>query len=86
MINVVELIVGNEFMDVNQLKSTFLHGIQEYLSPLGYNVTHVDESEWYSYEKKILVDTNAPKPLICTAVDAQNKKQKDAFGVLVEVS
>jgi|GEM_PF-4656759 len=83
MINVVELIVENEFMDVNQLKSTYLHGIEEYLYPLGYNVTHVDKSEWYSFEQKILVDTNAPEPLISTAIDAQNKKQKDAFGVLV---
>lgn len=84
MINVVELMVDNEFMDVNQLKHTYLHGISEYLSSFGYNVTHVDKSEWYSFEQKLLVDTNAPEPLISTAVDVQNKKLKDAYGVLVQ--
>jgi hypothetical protein len=83
MINVVELMVENEFMDVNQLKSTYLHGMSEYLSDFGYAVTHVDKSEWYSYERKLLVDTNAPEPYISKAVDAQNKKLKDAYGVLV---
>jgi hypothetical protein len=84
MINVVELMVGNEFMDVDQLKSVYLHGIREYLSGLGYAVTHVDNSEWYSYEQKLLVDTNAPEPYISKAVDAQNKKLKNAYGVLVQ--
>jgi hypothetical protein len=84
MINVVELMVGNEFMDVNQLKSTYLHGIKEYLSTMGYAVSHVDKSEWYSYEQKLLVDTNAPEPYISKAVDAQNKKLKNAYGVLVQ--
>lgn len=83
MINVVELIVDNEFMDVNKLKTSYVHGIEEYLSGLGYNVTPVDKSEWYSYERKILVDTNAPEPLISNAIDKQNKKVKDAYGVLV---
>jgi hypothetical protein len=84
MINVVELMVRNEFMDVDQLKSTYLHGIREYLSGLGYAVTHVDNSEWYSYEQKLLVDTNAPEPYISKAIDVQNKKQKNAYGVLVQ--
>jgi hypothetical protein len=83
MINVVELMVDKEFLDVDKLKSAYLHGIREFLSPLGYNVTHVDKSEWYSYEQKLLVDTNAPEPLIDTAVAVQNKKVKDAYGVLV---
>lgn len=84
MINVVELIVDNEFMDVGQLKSMYLHGIREYLTGRGYDVSHVDESEWYSYEQKLLVDTDAPEPFISQAVDAQNKKLKNAYGVLVE--
>ena len=83
MINVVELMVDNEFMDVDKLKSTYLHGISEYLSSLGYKVSHIDLSEWYSFEQKLLVDTNAPEPLISTAVAAENKKQKNAYGVLV---
>lgn len=83
MINVVELMVDNEFMDVSQLKSAFLHGIREYLSAFGYDVSHVDRSEWYSFERKLLVDTNAPEPYITKAVDALNKKQKNAYGVLV---
>ena len=84
MINVVELMVDNEFMDVNQLKTTYLHGISEYLSGFGYAVAHVDNSEWYSYEQKLLVDTNAPEPYICKAVDALNKKLKNAYGVVVQ--
>ncbi len=83
MINVVELMVENEFMDVNQLKSAYLHGIREFLASFGYDVTHVDKSEWYSYEQKLLVDTNAPEPYISKAVDTLNKKLKDAYGVLV---
>ena len=70
-------------MDVNQLKTAYLHGIKEYLSDFGYKATHVDKSEWYSYEQKLLVDTNAPGAVINTAVEKQNKKQKDAYGVLV---
>jgi hypothetical protein len=84
MINVVELMVDNEFMDVDQLKSTYMDGIKKYLSGFGYAVTHVDKSEWYSFERKLLVDTNAPKPYISKAVDAQNKKVKNAYGVLVQ--
>ncbi len=84
MINVVELMVENEFMDVDQLKSAYLHGIREYLSTLGYAVAHVDKSEWYSYEQKLLVDTNAPEPYISKAVDALNKKLKNAYGVVVQ--
>ncbi len=84
MINVVELMVDNEFMDVGQLKSTYLHGIREYLSGLGYAVADVDKSEWYSYEQKLLVDTNAPEPYISKAVDSLNKKLKNAYGVVVQ--
>ncbi len=84
MINVVELMVDNEFVDVNQLKHTYLNGISEFLGNFGYDVTHVDRSDWYSFERKLLVDTNAPQPLISTAVDAQNKKLKKAYGVLVQ--
>ncbi|MGE5403279.1 MAG: hypothetical protein ACM3NG_00315 [Candidatus Doudnabacteria bacterium] len=83
MINVVELIVDKEFMDVNRLKNTYVRGIKEYLSNFGYNVTPIDRSEWYSYERKILMDTNAPEPLVSNALDMQNKKQKDAYAVLV---
>lgn len=84
MINIVELMVDNEFMDIDALKSTFLHGIREYLSSHGYDVTPVDRSEWYSFERKLLVDTNAPEPYISRAVDAQNEKQKGVYGVLVQ--
>ncbi|WP_254591376.1 hypothetical protein [Methanocella conradii] len=83
MINIVELMVDNEFMDIDALKSTFLHGIREYLSSHGYDVTPVDRSEWYSFERKLLVDTNAPEPYISRAVEAQNEKQKDVYGVLI---
>jgi hypothetical protein len=83
MINIVELMVTNEFLDVGQLKSTYLHGISEFLSDFGYDVSHVDRSDWYSFEQKLLVDTNAPEPLVSTAVEQENKKQKYAYGVLV---
>lgn len=83
MIKVVELILDSEFVDVDKLKSTYIIGLKEYLSKFGYDVTHVDRSEWYSFERKILVDTNAPEMLIDRVLDIENKKQKDAVGVLV---
>ncbi len=75
--------VDSEFMDVNQLKSAFLHGIREYLSSFGYDVLHVDRSEWYSFEQKLLLDTNAPETFVNKAVDMLNERQKNAYGVLV---
>lgn len=84
MINVVELIVDNEFMDVDQLKTAYMSGIRDFLTGFGYDVSHVDRSEWYSFEQKLLVDTDAPETYISQAVDVQNKKVKNAYGVLVE--
>jgi len=84
MINVVELIVDSEFMDVGQLKTAYLTGIRDFLTGYGYDVSHVDNSEWYSYEQKLLVDTDAPGRYISQALEAQNKKLKNAYGVLVE--
>ncbi len=84
MLNVVELIVDNDFMDVGQLKTAYLTGIRDFLTGYGYDVSHVDKSDWYSYEQKLLVDTDAPGPFISQAVDEQNKKLKNAYGVLVE--
>jgi len=84
MLNVVELIVDNDFMDVGQLKTAYLTGIRDFLTGYGYDVSHVDRSDWYSFEQKLLVDTDAPGPFISQAVDEQNKKLKNAYGVLVE--
>lgn len=84
MLNVVELIVDNEFMDVGQLKTAYLTGITNFLTEYGYDVSHVDKSDWYSYEQKLLVDTDAPGRFISQALDEQNKKLKNAYGVLVE--
>lgn len=83
MIKVVELLLDSEFMDVDRLKSSYLIGVKDYLSGYGYNVTPVDGSDWYSYERKIVLDTNAPTSLIDTALSIENKKQKEAMGVLV---
>ncbi len=83
MISIVELMVNNEFSDVDRLKNTYVHGIKEYLSNFGYHATDIDRSEWYSYERKILMDTNAPEPILSHALDEQNKKQKEAYAVLV---
>jgi len=74
MLNVVELIVDNDFMDVGQLKTAYLTGIRDFLTGYGYDVSHVDRSDWYSFEQKLLVDTDAPGPFISQAVDEQNKK------------
>ena len=84
MINVVELIVDSEFTDVGQLKSAYLHGISEFLTGFGYGVSNVDRSDWYSFEQKLLVDTDAPETYISKALDEQNKKLKNAYGVLVQ--
>ncbi|MCD1295122.1 hypothetical protein CUJ83_08940 [Methanocella sp. CWC-04] len=83
MIKVVELMLDDEFDDVNKLKMCYLHGLEQYLSERGYELIPIDHTEWYSFERKILVDTDAPSNMIDTALDMENKKQKSAMGVLV---
>lgn len=83
MISVVEFMLNGEFADLRQLKSIYLMGISEYLSRMGYDVVPVDRSEWYSYEHKLLVDTDAPETLINHAIDVENKKNTVAMGLLV---
>jgi hypothetical protein len=83
MIKTVELMPDDEFADIGMLKADYLHGIKEYLSGMGYAVTHIDRSDWYSFERKILVDTNAPTGLIDRVLSEQNRRQKKATGVLV---
>ncbi len=83
MIKIVELMLDEEFADIRILKAAYLRGIKEYLSGMGYAVAHVDLSEWYSFERKILVDTNAPPGLIDLVLREQNRQQKNATGVLV---
>jgi hypothetical protein len=83
MIKIVELMLDNEFADLDSLKNSYLYGLQEYLKEQGYNITPIDGSEWYSYERKIMLDTNAPAVIINSALDKENKKQKDAKGILV---
>jgi hypothetical protein len=83
MIKIVELMPEDEFADIGIVKADYLHGIKEYLSGMGYAVTHVDRSEWYSFERKILVDTNAPTGIIDSVVREQNRRQKRATGFLV---
>ncbi len=83
MIKIVELMLDDEFTDIANLKDAYLHGIKNYLSDRGYAVTHVDYSELYSFERKILVETNAPPGVIDLVLREQNSKQKCAMGVLV---
>jgi len=83
MIKIVELIPDDEFTDIANLKDAYLHGIKDHLSGMGYAVDPVDYSEWYSFERKILVETNAPSGIIDRVLQEQNSKQKAAVGVLV---
>jgi hypothetical protein len=83
MIKIVELMPDDEFADIGMVKADYLHGIKEYLSGMGYAVTHIDRSDWYSFERKILVDTNAPAGIIDQVVREQNRLQKKATGVVV---
>lgn len=83
MIKIVELMPDDEFADIRIVKADYLRGIKEYLSDMGYAVTHIDRSDWYSFERKILVDTNAPTKMIDMVLREQNRKQKNAMGVLV---
>ena len=83
MIKIVELMLDDEFADIGMVKASYLHGIKEYLSGMGYAVAHVDRSDWYSFERKILVDTNAPPGIINLVLREQNRRQKNAMGVLV---
>ncbi len=83
MIKIVELMPNDEFADIGMLKADYLHQIKECLSSMGYAVTHVDRSDWYSFERKILVDTNAPTGILDSVVREQNRRQKKATGFLV---
>ncbi|OPY29248.1 MAG: hypothetical protein A4E28_00993 [Methanocella sp. PtaU1.Bin125] len=83
MIKIVELMLEDEFTDIAKLKDAYVHGIKDYLSGMGYAVDHVDYSDWYSFERKILVKTNAPPGVIDVVLREQNRKQKSATGVLV---
>jgi hypothetical protein len=83
MIKIVELMPDDEFADIGMLKADYLHGIKEYLSGMGYAVTRIDRSDWYGFERKILVDTNTLTGLIDRVLSEQNRRQKKATGVLV---
>jgi hypothetical protein len=73
----------DEFADIGMVKADYLRQIKEYLAGMGYAVTHIDRSDWYSFERKILVDTNAPTGIIDLVLREQNRRQKKATGVLV---
>jgi hypothetical protein len=83
MIKIVELLPDDEFADIGKVKDSYVHGIKEHLAGMGYAATPVDLSDWYSFERKILVDTNAPHGIVDHALREENRKQKHAVGVLV---
>ncbi len=83
MIKIVELMPEDEFTDIAKLKDTYLHEIKDNLAGMGYAVAHVDYSEWYSFDRKLLVETNAPPGVIDRVLSEQNRKHRHATGVLV---
>ena len=83
MIQIVELMAEDEFADLGGLKASFAREISESLAGFGYAAEAVDRSDWYSFERKILVDTNAPAGMVERVLSEQNRKLKKAKGVLV---
>lgn len=84
MIRVVELVTDHGFADLSEVRETCARGILCQLSSMGYMSRSVDISEMYSYERMILVETNAPDHVLAMALDLQNGMQKNAYAVLVE--
>jgi hypothetical protein len=83
MINVVELLIDDEFREIDGLRSSYLKSIDDCLTASGYRVSAVDRSDWYSFERKIIVDTNAPPVLINAALSLENERHHGTIGVLV---
>ena len=83
MIRIVELMPAEEFVDLAAIKMTFVERIIHWLAAMGYKATHVDWSELYSYEHKIVVDTDAPADKVYEAIKSQEGLQKESLWVVV---
>lgn len=83
MMRIVELVPENEFTDIGKLKDFYADRIIGCLATMGYAARCVDQSEYYSYERKIIVDTNAPDPVVDEVVREHDGQGKEAVCVLV---
>lgn len=83
MMQIVELVPEKEFADLGKLKNFYVDTIIQCLSTMGYAAVHVDQSEYYSYERKIIVDTNAPCTVVDQVIRDSGSQVKEAFCVLV---
>ena len=64
MIQIVELLPDEEFADIGKLKTFYLNVLTGGLNTMGYAVTPIDLSELYSFERMILLETNAPGAVV----------------------
>lgn len=83
MMQIVELVPEEEFTDLARLKNFYVDTIIQCLSTMGYAAVPVDQSEYYSYEWKIIVDTNAPGQIVDQVIRDPCNRAKEAFCVLV---
>ena len=83
MMRIVELVPEDEFADLGKLKDFYVDTIIQRLSTMGYAAVHIDKSEYYSYERKIIVDTNAPVPVVDQVLRDQDGRAREAYCVLV---
>ncbi|WP_424357067.1 hypothetical protein [Methanocella sp. MCL-LM] len=84
MMRIVELVPEAEFTDLGKLKNFYVDTIIQSLSTMGYVAEHVDQSEYYSYETKIIVNTNAPGVVVDQVISDPGNRVKEAFCVLVK--
>ena len=83
MIRIVELVPDEEFADLGPIKAFYLDAILGGLSSRGYAASPIDLSELYSFERMILLDTNAPGPVVDSILRDYSCGQDRAFCVLV---
>ena len=83
MMRIVELVPDDEFTDLGKLKHFYVDSIIGCLATMGYAAIHVDKSEYYSYERTIIVDTNAPGVVVDKVIREHDRKAKEASCVLV---
>ena len=84
MMRIVELVPEEEFTDLGKLKDFYASTIVQCLSTMGYAAAHVDQSEYYSYERKIILDTDAPGKIVDQVISDPDIRAKEAFCVLVK--
>ena len=85
MIQIVELLPDEEFADIGKLKTFYLNVLTGGLNTMGYAVTPIDLSELYSFERMILLETNAPDAVVDSILRNHNPLKR-GNGLCVRVA